>query len=112
MSEETKQLSEAEHLIAMKNSQGWGILEARYNEIVQDMSDLRTIPKDIYNDNGQKIREATSEERMNEMIVREGALSLFEELFGGITADIDTFHDTMKHDMKPEETDNIKRFDT
>ena len=107
--EENKQLSEAEHLIAMKNSQGWAIFTERYERIVRDISDLRTIPRDILDDSGVKIREATIEERTKEMVLREGALSLFGELFESMHADVDKFQDVMQHRVEIE-SDNIVRF--
>lgn len=110
MSEE-KQLSEAEHIIAMQNSEGWRIVKERYEAIIKNLSDIRTIPNKVYDDNGNYVREATQEERLKEMIVREGALSLFQELFEGLEADVEKFHDVMKVDMEEEESDGIKRFE-
>lgn len=107
--EEQKKLSDAEHLIAMKGSHGWAILMDRYENIVKQISDLRTIPLKVIENNVEK--ELTTTERMDEMIKREGALSLFESLFGSITADIDYFKETMEEDRKIKEDELIKRFD-
>lgn len=109
MSEE-KELSEAEHLIAMKNSQGWDIVLNRYNAIVKEISDLRTIPHETLDkDGGQLI--FTTEQRMKEMVKREAALSLFELLFEGISASVDNFHDTMQDLIDKKEEGYIKRID-
>jgi len=99
MDEDKKKLSEGEKLLAMTQSDGWAILEARYKRIVSTLADLRTI------------KETASEQRFEEMQKREAALSLFQELYKGVMGEVEDFQDQMEGLGEVEEEDNYIRID-
>ena len=68
MDEETKaKLAEIESIKRTLDTPGWEVIENRINGLIEDICDIRNIDKEAYD---------TTEKRLHQMEVREGASEL------------------------------------
>lgn len=109
--EDKEKLSEGEKLHNLTNSDDWHIVKDRFEDVILALADIRNIPFSVKGTNEQEII-LSGEQRTYEMQVRERTLSYLQNIFSGLTADVEEYKEMIGglKDKKPSE-DFIIRFD-